>query len=285
MALLSLPSIDTAAIRTFRRSSGRTARRTCRGTATDLARFRLSSVALGRSRPGGRRPLHLLASHPTPPVLDGDEDRNGRRNFDEVRFWVRYLDSSPAIRDDRGTAGGFPSARPFVILGDLNAPPEQAESSYDGVPAIAQLLRDRRLQDPPQLTGRPTASFRGGTRVDYVAERGAPVLGGAWWPDSVTDAGAAWRRWRRITGWWIDLVAAASAIAPVELEYRCRSDAVTGPSERCGANRSGESRQGLGSTQKGHDASLARPAGPLSFPLFVLYRPASRPGGILNASD
>jgi hypothetical protein len=36
----------------------------------------------------GGTTVHVLASHPTPPVFDGDEDRNGRRNSDEIRFWA-----------------------------------------------------------------------------------------------------------------------------------------------------------------------------------------------------
>ena len=35
--------------------------------------------------------FHLLASHPTPPVFDGDEDRNGKRNHDEVRLIADYI--------------------------------------------------------------------------------------------------------------------------------------------------------------------------------------------------
>ena len=30
--------------------------------------------------------VHVLVSHPTPPVFDGPEDHNGLRNFDEIRF-------------------------------------------------------------------------------------------------------------------------------------------------------------------------------------------------------
>jgi hypothetical protein len=57
-----------------------------------LAAFRLSSknhcdVPLDVN---GRR-IHLLLSHPTPPVFDGPEDRNGRRNHDELRFWTDYI--------------------------------------------------------------------------------------------------------------------------------------------------------------------------------------------------
>jgi len=34
----------------------------------------------------GGQVIHILASHPTPPVFDGVEDRNGRRNHDEIRL-------------------------------------------------------------------------------------------------------------------------------------------------------------------------------------------------------
>src|SRR3546814_10697303 len=34
----------------------------------------------------GGHTVHVLASHPTPPTFDGAEDRNGRRNPDEIRF-------------------------------------------------------------------------------------------------------------------------------------------------------------------------------------------------------
>jgi hypothetical protein len=35
--------------------------------------------------------VHFLVSHSTLPVFDGPEDRNGRRNFDEIRFWADYI--------------------------------------------------------------------------------------------------------------------------------------------------------------------------------------------------
>ena len=35
--------------------------------------------------------VHFLVSHPTPPVFDGPEDRNGTRNHDEIRFWSDYI--------------------------------------------------------------------------------------------------------------------------------------------------------------------------------------------------
>ena len=59
----------------------------------ELDVFRLSSKShwdVPVRLPDGRI-LHLLASHPTPPVFDGSEDRNGRRNHDEIRFWADYV--------------------------------------------------------------------------------------------------------------------------------------------------------------------------------------------------
>lgn len=117
--------------------------------------FRLSSkshwdVPVRVEHAGETHTLHLLASHPTPPVFDGEEDRNGRRNFDEIRLWADYLAGGEAaeyIVDDQGRAGGLDSDASFVILGDLNADPLRSDAPY-GQPAIRQLLDHPRVQDP-----------------------------------------------------------------------------------------------------------------------------------------
>jgi hypothetical protein len=70
------------------------------------------------------RIVHLLVSHPTPPVFDGPEDRNGRRNHDEIRFWADYVTPGTAsayIYDDAGRRGGLTPGARFVIAGDQNA--------------------------------------------------------------------------------------------------------------------------------------------------------------------
>ena len=127
------------------------------------------------------RTLHILASHPTPPVFDGAEDRNGRRNFDEIRLWKDYLtggSQAEYLVDDAGHRGGLPPDALFVVVGDLNADPVSDESNYGQTP-IAQLLRHRRIQDPaPSSQGaaacpqayrgdksRRTAEFG---RADYI---------------------------------------------------------------------------------------------------------------------
>ncbi len=55
--------------------------------------------------------VHVLTAHPTPPVFDGPEDRNGCRNHDEIRLWSDYIDpsrgtaTSTMTRAPRGAAG------------------------------------------------------------------------------------------------------------------------------------------------------------------------------------
>ena len=83
--------------------------------------------------------VHVLAAHPTPPVFDGDEDRNGKRNHDEIRFWADYVNGADYIYDDAGNYGGLEAGARFVIVGDYNADPFDGDS-VNG--AINQLLDD-----------------------------------------------------------------------------------------------------------------------------------------------
>ena len=85
------------------------------------------------------RTLHILALHPTPPIFDGPEDRNGLRNHDEIRLVADYIspERSAYIVDDVGQAGGLETGAAFVILGDMNADPFDGDGT--GKP-IRQLL-------------------------------------------------------------------------------------------------------------------------------------------------
>jgi endonuclease/exonuclease/phosphatase family metal-dependent hydrolase len=105
----------------------------------------------------GGRILHLLAHHPTPPVFDGPEDRNGRRNFDEIRFWLEYT------REHRPDS--------FVIAGDFNADPNDGDSREN---AVGQLL------DAEWIDGRCVPLSSGGVEATRLqggvnaAQRGNP---------------------------------------------------------------------------------------------------------------
>ncbi len=83
--------------------------------------------------------VHALVSHPTPPVFDGAEDRNGKRNHDEIRLWADYVspDNSAYIYDDNGELGGLDAKAKFIIMGDMNADPSDGDSTAN---AIDQLL-------------------------------------------------------------------------------------------------------------------------------------------------
>lgn len=120
------------------------------------AKFPLSSKShwdVPVETPLGR--VHILAAHPTPPVFDGPENRNGLRNQDEIRLWAQYLSpgAKPWLCDDRGRCGGLAQDASFVILGDHNADPVDG----DGEPgAILQLV------DHPRVNGHVVPTSEGG---------------------------------------------------------------------------------------------------------------------------
>ncbi len=144
--------------------------------------------------------LHVLASHPTPPVFDGPEDRNGRRNFDEIRLWADYLTGGQAaawLIDDQGHQGGLAAGASFVILGDYNADPIKSDLvEGQKIRAIDQLLGHPRVQPltpaspgdrPPRAKesskrdlypGDPKTRTSDYGRIDYVLpSRDLEVLG------------------------------------------------------------------------------------------------------------
>ncbi len=139
--------------------------------------------------PGGAV-LHALCAHPTPPVFDGPEDRNGRRNHDEIRFWGEYLSGASWIVDDAGSGEPLPRDAHAVILGDLNADPADGDSLNS---PISNLLlahpRVRRAEGVPAPESRtpivrldPTDTSRFRLRVDYVLPTSSiPVLACAVW--------------------------------------------------------------------------------------------------------
>lgn len=124
--------------------------------------------------------LHLLAHHPTPPVFDGPEDRNGLRNFDEIRFWKAYYQNgqqpsgeSSWLSDDLGQTGGLEPGAHFVIAGDFNADPNDGDS----VPgAIDQLLQADWINNSclPVSAGASEASrVQGGINQQHLGEAAA----------------------------------------------------------------------------------------------------------------
>lgn len=199
MVLYSKYPIDTENVRTFQNflwkdmpdallpDDPATSRAADWYTDEELAVVRLSSkshwdipVTVGGST------VHVLASHPTPPVFDTEEDRNGRRNSDEIRFWMDYIrggEDARYIYDDDGGRGGLDRRADFVVLGDLNSDPVDGDSLPG---SISQLLELKELQDPePAAEGAAEASVLQG-RVNS-GHRGDPALDTADFEDA--DAG------------------------------------------------------------------------------------------------
>lgn len=140
--------------------------------------------------------VHVIAAHPTPPVFDSVGpndpfagnlvDYNGKRNADEVRLIDDYITPGDDgyIVDDDGVAGGLGANESFVIMGDLNADPDEG----DGIQAaIESLLNDPRVNDTVpthSATGDPTDTADFGLRADYVLPSSdLRVTGsGVFWP-------------------------------------------------------------------------------------------------------
>lgn len=120
----------------------------------------------------GARVVHFLVSHPTPPVFDGPEDRNGTRNYDEIRFWADYIlpSRSGYIYDDDGNYGGLPPGSMFVIAGDQNSDPLDGDS----IPGSIQQLLDHPLVNtrvtPSSEGAVEQSALQGGSNATHLSD-------------------------------------------------------------------------------------------------------------------
>lgn len=138
-----------------------------------VAIFRLSSKShwdVTLETPAGM--IHFLVCHPTPPVFDGPEDRNGRRNHDEIRLLADYISGGAVAEyliDDNGQAGGLSEDDSFIIAGDLNADPLDGASFKQ---AVNQLLDHDRVQaiQPSSVGAIEMASAQQGKNTEHKSD-------------------------------------------------------------------------------------------------------------------
>ena len=118
--------------------------------------------------------VHFLVSHPTPPVFDGPEDRNGARNHDEIRLWRDYLSGNGAdwLCDDRGRCGGLAADARFVIAGDLNNDPVDGDGHHDAILELLEHPRVMRAATPRSAGGEEAANAYA---AQGIVHRGAPA--------------------------------------------------------------------------------------------------------------
>ena len=155
----------------------------------------------------GDREVHIIAAHPTPPVFDRKEDRNGRRNHDEIRLIADYLNGSDYIYDDKKVKGGLAPHSSFVVAGDMNADPVDGDSLMAAarqlidhplvngtlvpISAGAKLASEKsglvnanHAGDPAADTGDFNDKSVGNLRLDYLLpSKNLKVVGsGVFWP-------------------------------------------------------------------------------------------------------
>jgi hypothetical protein len=178
MAILSRLPVDTEAVRDFSGLLWADLPGSLIGEDPARDIQRLSTTAHWKVPvilPDGTR-LRVLAWYATPPVFDGPEDRNGRRNHDETAVWTALID---------GRLGLPPPEGPFVIAGGANLDPLDG----DGRGAAMQaLLSHPRVSDPRpgSAEGAARAAADGGVNV---TQRGDPTLDTADWPDTPDQPG------------------------------------------------------------------------------------------------
>ena len=116
--------------------------------------------------------LHLLVWYATPPVFDGPEDRNGRRNQDEAAFWLHLL---------AGDLAWPPPEAPFVLMGQSNLDPVDGDGRHGAMAALMVLPtlqdlrpkgqdahKDRGQKGDPAIDTAFYGKGVGGLRVDVI---------------------------------------------------------------------------------------------------------------------
>jgi hypothetical protein len=185
MAVYSMYPIDQLAVRTFQHflwkdmpgaqlpDDPNTPEPADWYSAAELDVFRLSSKShWDIPIEIGNKTVHFLVSHPTPPVFDGPEDRNGTRNHDEIRFWADYVmpSRSSYIVDDQGMSGGLRPGAMFVIAGDQNADPSDGDSSDDAALQLVEHPLINTTVTPDSEGGPEQSALQGGVNVGHEGD-------------------------------------------------------------------------------------------------------------------
>ncbi|EDP59267.1 endonuclease/exonuclease/phosphatase family protein [Vibrio sp. AND4] len=95
----------------------------------------------------GDEVIHLLMSHPTPPVFD--PGKNKVQNGAEVEFWHHYVQGKDYFYDDAGNKGGLADGAKFVMMGDQNLDPLDG----DGFSDIMQAFHNDPLVNQDVMNG------------------------------------------------------------------------------------------------------------------------------------
>ncbi|WP_160116054.1 endonuclease/exonuclease/phosphatase family protein [Candidatus Halocynthiibacter alkanivorans] len=140
-----------------------------------LAVLPLASVGLWELPlllPGGGT-ARVLAFYATTPLFDGEEDRNGKRNRDELRFWIEYLKEPGQGALGQGAAGQGVTRQDVVLLTGVT----QGGAAQGGAAEERVVLNGVAPENVGQDGLALTSEVRGGVAQSGAAEESVAQAG------------------------------------------------------------------------------------------------------------
>jgi len=157
-------------------------------TDAEMRRFRVSSKTHADVPIHvGDETVHAVITHPTPPVFDGPENFNGRRNHGENKLLGDYVAGAEYVYDDDGREGGLDDDEKFVVIGDLNTE-EGDEQTFDvlGEHVFPHVnTEEMPTSEGGEAAGNPLWTAEWESQADYVlpSNHFTVVDSAVFWPD------------------------------------------------------------------------------------------------------
>lgn len=103
-------------------------------------------------------------------MFDGEEDKNGCRNYDEIRMFADYVSGKgDYLYDDGGKKGAF-TGQHFVIVGDLNSDPNDGNSRKGAMDLLVKNPMVNAVTTPKSTGGQYWADEQGKKNLEHKGD-------------------------------------------------------------------------------------------------------------------